>query len=51
MLLNDTYLNVTNVTFGFEGYWAESPALLKKDGYYYIFGSHLSSWNANDNVR
>jgi len=51
MALSDDYLNVTNVTFGFEGYWAESPAMLKMDGYYYIFGSHLTGWDANDNVR
>jgi hypothetical protein len=28
----------------------ESPAILKKDGYYFMFGSHLTGWNANDNV-
>ncbi|KAJ4414614.1 hypothetical protein N0V85_003065, partial [Neurospora sp. IMI 360204] len=28
----------------------ESPALLKLSGRYYIFGSHLTGWNPNDNV-
>jgi hypothetical protein len=28
----------------------ESPALLKRNGIYYMFGSHLSGWAPNDNV-
>jgi hypothetical protein len=28
----------------------ESPAILKRDGYYFMFGSHLTGWNPNDNV-
>lgn len=28
----------------------ESPAIWKKDGFYYIFGSHLTGWDCNDNV-
>ncbi|KAK1782223.1 glycosyl hydrolase [Copromyces sp. CBS 386.78] len=28
----------------------ESPALLKLSGSYYIFGSHLTGWDPNDNV-
>ena len=28
----------------------ESPALVKRDGRYYVFGSHLTGWDANDNV-
>ncbi|KAI8680845.1 hypothetical protein LRP88_04383 [Fusarium phalaenopsidis] len=50
MALSDDYLNVTEITFGFAGYWAESPAMLKKDGHYFIFGSHLTGWDANDNT-
>ncbi|RKK81540.1 hypothetical protein BFJ68_g15980 [Fusarium oxysporum] len=49
-LRGEDYLNVTNITFGFEGTWAESPAMLKKDGYYFIFGSKLTSWDSNDNT-
>lgn len=47
--LTDDYLNVTEVTFEWE-YFAESPALIKRNGYYFIFGSHLTGWNPNDNV-
>lgn len=28
----------------------ESPALIEKDGNYFIFGSHLTGWKTNDNV-
>lgn len=27
----------------------ESPAMLHKDGTYYLFGSNLTSWERNDN--
>ncbi|KAM0330127.1 hypothetical protein ACHAQA_004300 [Verticillium albo-atrum] len=47
--LTDDYLNVTEVTFEW-AYFAESPAVLKQNGYYFIFGSHLTGWNPNDNV-
>ncbi|TDZ13346.1 hypothetical protein C8035_v004418 [Colletotrichum spinosum] len=47
--LTDDYLDVEEVTFGWE-YFAESPALVKRNGFYFIFGSHLTGWNANDNV-
>ncbi|KAH6663947.1 glycosyl hydrolase family 43 protein [Plectosphaerella plurivora] len=47
--LTDDYLGVTEVTFGWQ-YFAESPALIKHKGYYFIFGSHLTGWNPNDNV-
>ncbi|KAK7423963.1 hypothetical protein QQX98_000835 [Neonectria punicea] len=49
MALSDDYLSVTEATYEWE-YFAESPAMLKKDGYYFIFGSHLTGWNPNDNV-
>ncbi|KAL3479798.1 glycosyl hydrolase [Aspergillus californicus] len=48
--LTDDYLNVTEVTFGWE-YFAESPALVKHEDRYFIFGSHLTGWNPNDNVK
>ena len=50
MALSDDYLNVTEITYEWE-YFAESPAMLKQNGYYFIFGSHLTGWDANDNVR
>jgi hypothetical protein len=50
MALSDDYLNVTEITYEWQ-YFAESPAMLKQNGYYFIFGSHLTGWNANDNVR
>ena len=47
--LGDDYKSVTekvneNITSGFE-----SPTMLKKDGLYYFIGSHLTSWEKNDN--
>ncbi|KAL2824375.1 glycosyl hydrolase [Aspergillus cavernicola] len=47
--LTDDYLNVSEVTFGWE-YFAESPALVKHQDRYFIFGSHLTGWDPNDNV-
>jgi hypothetical protein len=47
--LSDDYKSVVgqinnNMTSGFE-----SPTMLKKDGIYYFIGSHLTSWERNDN--
>ncbi len=47
--LGDDYKSVVeqvnpNMTTGFE-----SPTMLKKDGLYYLIGSHLTSWERNDN--
>jgi hypothetical protein len=47
--LGDDYKSVTekvneNITSGFE-----SPAMFKKDSLYYFIGSHLTSWEKNDN--
>lgn len=47
--LSDDFNSVTekvneNITSGFE-----SPTMLKKDGLYYFIGSHLTSWEKNDN--
>ncbi|KAI1341406.1 galactan 1,3-beta-galactosidase [Xylariaceae sp. FL0016] len=47
--LSDDYLNVTEATY----LWSDSieaPALVKLDGTYYMFGSHLTGWDPNDNV-
>lgn len=47
--LNDDYKAVAeqvnkSFTYGFE-----SPAIFKKDSIYYFLGSHLTSWERNDN--
>lgn len=47
--LSDDYKSVTekvneNITSGFE-----SPVMFKKDTFYYFIGSHLTSWEKNDN--
>lgn len=47
--LSDDYKSVTekineNITSGFE-----SPTMFKKNGLYYFIGSHLTSWEKNDN--
>ncbi|KAL4931949.1 glycosyl hydrolase family 43 protein [Aspergillus undulatus] len=47
--LTDDYLDVEEVTFGWE-YFAESPALIKRGDNYFIFGSHLTGWSPNDNI-
>ncbi|KAK8068096.1 hypothetical protein PG996_007208 [Apiospora saccharicola] len=47
--LSSDYLSVTNSTY----LWREAieaPAIVKKNGYYFMFGSHLSGWDPNDNV-
>ncbi|KAF6819513.1 glycosyl hydrolase family 43 protein [Colletotrichum sojae] len=47
--LTPDYLNVTrNVSLWSES--IESPAILRRDGYYFMFGSKLTGWNPNDNV-
>ncbi|HQK39871.1 MAG TPA: family 43 glycosylhydrolase [Flavobacterium alvei] len=47
--LSDDYQSVVeqlnpNMTSGFE-----SPTMLKKEGIYFLIGSHLTSWERNDN--
>ncbi|KAI1455160.1 carbohydrate-binding module family 35 protein [Annulohypoxylon moriforme] len=47
--LSDDYLSVDSSTY----LWSDSieaPAMLKHDGVYYMFGSHLTGWDPNDNV-
>ncbi|KAI1438355.1 carbohydrate-binding module family 35 protein [Xylaria sp. CBS 124048] len=47
--LSTDYLAVTEATY----LWSDSieaPAMLKRQGTYYMFGSHLTGWDANDNV-
>jgi hypothetical protein len=51
--LRDDYLGVQSIVSttlkndGSHGY--ESPALIKHDGLYYLFGSDLTGWSHNDN--
>ncbi|KAI0134253.1 galactan 1,3-beta-galactosidase [Xylariales sp. AK1849] len=47
--LTDDYLNVSSSTY----LWSDSieaPAILRQGGYYFMFGSHLTGWDPNDNV-
>ncbi|KKY37980.1 putative glycosyl hydrolase family 43 protein [Diaporthe ampelina] len=46
--LTSDYLNVSSSVYTFGSY--ESPAIVKKNGYYFLFASKLTGWNANDNV-
>ncbi|KAJ3544982.1 hypothetical protein NM208_g2746 [Fusarium decemcellulare] len=46
--LTDDYLNVSRKVHLFDRHF-ESPALLKRDGYYFVFGSNLTGWYPNDN--
>lgn len=48
--MTDDYLNVTREVHLWDEN-IESPAILKQNGYYFVMGSHLTGWNANDNVR
>ncbi|MFF6803997.1 RICIN domain-containing protein [Streptomyces sp. NPDC012616] len=41
---------VTTLGSGGSGGSVESPAMVKADGRYYVFGSHLTGWSLNDNI-
>ncbi|KAH3743676.1 family 43 glycosylhydrolase [Pelomyxa schiedti] len=41
------YLTIESLVVSLNQY--EAPALLKKDGTYFMFGSHLTGWSTNDN--
>ncbi|KAH8887621.1 galactan 1,3-beta-galactosidase [Thozetella sp. PMI_491] len=47
--LTADYLNVTTATYLWSDH-IEAPAILKLGSIYYMFGSHLSGWDPNDNV-
>lgn len=47
--MTDDFLNVTEEVYQWNEL-IESPAILKQNGYYFVMGSHLTGWNANDNV-
>ncbi|KAI5854710.1 galactan 1,3-beta-galactosidase [Tricharina praecox] len=47
--LSSDFLTVESIVYT----WAEkyeSPAILKRDGVYFMFASKLTGWNANDNL-
>ncbi len=46
--LSADYLSVTSAVAVLPDF--EAPAMMKIGGTYYIFGSHLTGWSANDNV-
>ena len=46
--LSADYLSVTSAVAVLPDY--EAPAMMKIGGTYYIFGSHLTGWSANDNA-
>jgi hypothetical protein len=46
--LSADYLSVTSAVAVLPDY--EAPAMMKIGGTYYVFGSHLTGWSANDNV-
>lgn len=45
--MTDDYLNVSAPVYLFSD--MEAPAMVKRNGYYFMFASHLTSWAANDN--
>ncbi|KAF2463535.1 glycosyl hydrolase family 43 protein [Lindgomyces ingoldianus] len=48
-LLSDDYLTVKSNTYLWKDS-IEAPAMLKKNGVYFMFGSKLTGWDPNDNV-
>lgn len=48
-LLSDDYLTVKSSTYLWKDS-IESPAMIKKNGVYFMFGSKLTGWDPNDNV-
>jgi hypothetical protein len=45
--LSDDYLTVASLVTSLPQF--ESPAVVKIDGTYFVFGSHLTGWSTNDN--
>ena len=48
-LLSDDYLTVKSTTYLWKDH-IEAPAMIKKNGVYFMFGSKLTGWDPNDNV-
>jgi hypothetical protein len=48
-LLSDDYLTVKSSTYLWKDS-IEAPAIIKKAGVYFMFGSKLTGWDPNDNV-
>ncbi|KAJ5371059.1 galactan 1-3-beta-galactosidase [Penicillium cataractarum] len=49
MALSDDYCKVISHVYCWKE-CIESPAIWKSDEHYYMFGSHLTGWDCNDNV-
>jgi hypothetical protein len=47
--LSEDYKSITQLVNNSFGSGFESPALFRKDSIYYFLGSHLTSWERNDN--
>ena len=47
-LLSDDYLSVKQATYTWKEK-IEAPAVIKKNGVYFMFGSTLTGWDPNDN--
>ncbi|AEO68051.1 f29a3c22-3d62-4b6c-b927-9138dfeb6e83 [Thermothielavioides terrestris] len=47
--LTADYLDVAEATYLWKDH-IEAPAMIKLNGRYYMFGSHLTGWDPNDNV-
>ena len=47
--LSEDYKSITQLVNNGFGSGFESPALFRKDSIYYFLGSHLTSWERNDN--
>lgn len=47
--LTNDYLNVSSATYLWPDH-IEAPAMVRLNGRYYMFGSHLTGWSPNDNV-
>jgi hypothetical protein len=48
-LLSDDYLTVKSSVYTWKEKY-EAPAVIKKNGVYFMFASKLTGWNTNDNV-
>ena len=47
--LSSDYLSVQSNVYTWKEKF-EAPAMLKRNGAYFMFGSHLSGWSPNDNI-
>ncbi|KAF9535739.1 galactan 1,3-beta-galactosidase [Crepidotus variabilis] len=47
--LDSNYYNVANQASSIQGATLEAPGIVKRNGVYYLFGSHTSGWDPNPN--